>query len=147
METECRLELDPLLYLRPPVLDTAGAISLASALISALPSGAGPATRAAAKQLRLAAVELQAAWIDRNTKKEDPRPFDNRLDRAWSALRSRLAAYAELPAEGDPGAPPEPGPARSARELTLPPRPADPPAEGFTPPASPRRLERRRVRP
>ncbi len=102
---------DPLPYVRAPIVDVAGGVGLAVALINHAAPKAPPAVKAAAEQLREATIRLQEAWrkVPREAK-ADPRPADQALDTAWSALYFRLSGLALLPAAKHP---------RSARAAEL----------------------------
>jgi hypothetical protein len=88
-------------YLRAPKQDVPATVALAVALLAAVPKKAPPRVIKEAKRLRKAVTRLQFAWSQRQralvSDSADLRPFDNRLDTAWGALKQRLDAFATLP--------------------------------------------------
>lgn len=98
---EVAIELDPSRYLRAPVVDVPGAVALGIALLSSTERSLSGAPAKSAKQLRSRVVALQAAWGEQQAAPSatsvDPRPADQRLDRAWGAVGRRLESLAELP--------------------------------------------------
>ncbi|MBN9167805.1 MAG: hypothetical protein BGO98_28835 [Myxococcales bacterium 68-20] len=101
MADDAVTDLDPARYLRAPVLDVPGAIALGIALLSSTDGSLSGAPHASAKRLRARVLELQARWAEQravaSTPKTDPRPADQRLDRAWAAVGRRLETLSELP--------------------------------------------------
>ncbi len=87
--------LDPTLYVRAPRLSVASGLSLAKMLLTLVPTPSTPGVQRAARELRTAATTLERAWKAQSKPQRalDARPFDRRLDRAWSAISSRLANY------------------------------------------------------
>ena len=92
-------DIDPSVYVRPPVLDVASAIALATALLAAAPKDLSDSERRAAKRLRKDSGSLQDAWAkaDAAAPVADRRKVDTRVDNAWAILLDRAAAYASLP--------------------------------------------------
>ncbi len=97
--------IDPTLYLRPPRLDVASAISLGKMLKQARPADLPAPVRRVAKRLDDAVKALEGAWREGGKaaapKDVDARRVDRRLDNLWSAVRDRVAAFGALP-DGDP---------------------------------------------
>jgi hypothetical protein len=93
---------DPNEYTTVPARTPAGMMSLARGLLSAAASRPNRTVAARLVKVRERASTLQQAWIDVNRPApppEDGRPFDITLDRAWTALRSRLTAWDKLEPE------------------------------------------------
>ena len=99
--TDSVMDLDPARYLRAPVLDVPGAVALGIALLSSTDRSLSGAPHKSAKLLRGRVLELQSRWAEQraaaSTSKTDPRPADQRLDRAWAAVARRLETLSELP--------------------------------------------------
>lgn len=95
------LDMDVTRYLRAPVLDVARAVALGIALLAAMDKSLTGGPKKTAKHLRERVLELQARWKEQRAvaaaPKVDPRPADQRLDRAWAAVGRRLETLAELP--------------------------------------------------
>jgi hypothetical protein len=93
-------DFDPARYLRAPVVDVAGGVALSIALLSSRDRSLIGAPAKAAKQLRTSVMALQSAWGQQRAAivpKANPRPADQRLDRAWAAVCRRLETLSELP--------------------------------------------------
>jgi len=98
-------DVDPYLYLDPPVLDASGLLALGQALLDAAPISAHPSLQGPLRRLRQACDDLQGAL--RQVREAPPppppprpesrQPADFALDNAWTALYDRLRAYAMLP--------------------------------------------------
>ena len=101
MADDAVTDLDPARYLRAPVLDVPGAIALGIALLSSTDGSLSGAPHASAKRLHVRVLDLQARWAEQravaSAPKTDPRPADQRLDRAWAAVGRRLEPLSELP--------------------------------------------------
>jgi hypothetical protein len=99
--TDALTDLDMARYLRAPVLDVPGAVALGIALLSSMDHSLEGAPRKSAKALRARVIDLQARWADQRAvptaSKINPRPADQRLDRAWAAVGRRLETIAVLP--------------------------------------------------
>lgn len=99
--TDVLKALEPARYLRAPVLDVPGAIALGIALLSSIDRSLSGAPHKSAKLLRSRVLELQSRWAEQRAaasiSKTDPRPVDQRLDRAWAAVARRLETLSELP--------------------------------------------------
>lgn len=103
--------LDPLLYIEPPLLDSAATLTLARSLIelASRPADRSPAhaalasTEISAALRRLVSAEHELALAARRreppTRYELRQPADLAVDTAWTALYDRLRAYAMLPVE------------------------------------------------
>ncbi len=93
-------EIDPERYLRNPVLDVPGAFALGIALLHSMDKTLPSPAKKAARTMRAALVELQASWAQQveatSQPGTDPRPADQRLDRAWGAVGARLESVADL---------------------------------------------------
>lgn len=92
-------EFDPTPYLRLTLNDVSAGISLGVALLGAMPRTAPDNVKMAATKLRMATVLLQEANArsERGASLGEKRQADNVIDAAWSALHTRLEAYASLP--------------------------------------------------
>ena len=93
-------DFDPSRYLRTPVVDVSGGVALSIALLASADPSLEGAPAKAAKRLRTSVVALQSAWGQQRAvavPKVNPRPADQRLDRAWGAVGRRLETVAELP--------------------------------------------------
>ena len=98
-------DVDPYLYLDPPVLDASGLLALGQALLDAAPLSGHPSLHGPLRRLRQACDDLQGAL--RQVREAPPppppprpesrQPADFALDNAWTALYDRLRAYAMLP--------------------------------------------------
>lgn len=98
-------DVDPYLYLDPPVLDASGLLALGQALLDAAPISGHPSLHGPLRRLRQACDDLQGAL--RQVREAPPppppprpesrQPADFALDNAWTALYDRLRAYAMLP--------------------------------------------------
>lgn len=99
---------DPNAYTTVPTRTTAGTMSLARGLLSSAGSRPPRAVATRLTKIRDRATALQQAWIEANRPEppaEDARPYDVVLDRAWTALRSRLRAWEQVDPEfGSPRA-------------------------------------------
>ena len=95
---------DPIRYSRPPVINAASGIALATSLISAMPKESPEMIRRTATIMRGYTVDLQSAWIaqDKLAKAGDRRSTDLWIDTGWSAVEGRLSSYAMLRREGNP---------------------------------------------
>jgi hypothetical protein len=99
---EQNLDLDPQQYLRALQVDTPTMVAIIWSLASsAFRTAEGPVARKL-DRMRDAGRALEegrrAHEAARN--REDPRPFDVTLDRAWAALIARLQAWGQLPETG-----------------------------------------------
>lgn len=100
---------DPAVYSRPPKMTIEGGMTLCRVLADACPSSMPAGVKKAAKRLCEVAEAAQFAYTLRRktvgtTSTSDARPIDRNADTSWSALRSRLQAYAMLPQEKYPDA-------------------------------------------
>ncbi|MEM9453776.1 MAG: hypothetical protein AAGF11_06325 [Myxococcota bacterium] len=88
--------IDPSRYLHAPRVGVRSALGLAKMLLTVVPEDAGPAVDEAALTLGRSRDELEARWMSRVYARplEDARPYDHRLDRAWSAVSGSLDRYA-----------------------------------------------------
>jgi hypothetical protein len=98
---------DPALYSRPPKMTIEGGMTLCRVLADSCPASMSAGVKKAAKRLFEVAEAAQFAYTLRRksmgkTSNEDARPVDRNADTSWSALRSRLQAYAMLPPETYP---------------------------------------------
>lgn len=86
---------------RVPGMSTAEMLATSRATISRVDKDSPEVARRDAKKVRQRAIELQDEWIraDAQEKRADARPVDQRLDRAWSGLYSRLESYGDLSPE------------------------------------------------
>ena len=98
-------------YVRAPVINLAGGITLARALIDACPTDPKPSATVikACKHLEKTVDSARDKLAERNRllgvySDEDTRILDNEADRAWGALRQRLVALALLPQDVYPRA-------------------------------------------
>lgn len=116
---------DRMHYMQVPVLDVPSTIALSTALLAATPDHPPEGVREARNELRAAARTLEAAWkarLEADHRRQDPRPLDREVDRAWSALFAALDALANLPGDRYPRA----ARAERLRDQLF------PPAEGLT---------------
>ena len=93
---------DPALYIRPPVMTLTGGITLCRVVAEACPASMPAFVKTAATSLNATAEAAQVSLTARKKalgkgSEEDSRPVDKAADHSWSALRSRLDAYAMLP--------------------------------------------------
>lgn len=93
---------DPSLYTRAPGLSILSGMSLAQALCAVSPPSPSAPIKKAYQKLEKVRLAAQAAWASRQRalgpkESEASRQVDALADRAWAALRDRLAAYASLP--------------------------------------------------
>ncbi|MCA9711305.1 MAG: hypothetical protein KDK70_36035 [Myxococcales bacterium] len=90
-----RSSIKPASYLRVPRINVASGLTLARALLAAVPERPSPEVLAAARALQADADALQAQWMAKQSARsaEDVRPYDHRLDRAWSVIERILACY------------------------------------------------------
>ena len=100
---------DPSLYTSPPRMTLESGIALARALVAACPQSMPSRIQKAAKKLATATDNAQAKLALRqkamgNISEEDKRLVDQAGDASWGALRTRLNAYAMLPANEYPDA-------------------------------------------
>jgi len=100
---------DPALYFRPPKMTVEGGITLCRVIADACPAAMSASTQKAAKRLVEVAEAAQVAYTLRRKSLgkitvDDARPIDRGADNSWSALRTRLQAYAMLPQETYPDA-------------------------------------------
>ena len=100
-DTNLFVDLEPTRYLRSPILDVAGGVALGISLLTAAGNDLPPPAKRAAKALRQAVIALQNDWAAQRdagvSSPDETRPADQRLDRVWSAVGTRLQAVAELP--------------------------------------------------
>lgn len=106
---------DPSLYTRTPNFTLLGGITLAESLYQASPSDLPTSVKKAAVAMEKVRQAAQTAWSERQralgpSAEDGARDIDALCDRGWAALRARLAAYADLPADFYPKA-------KRAREL------------------------------
>lgn len=99
-------DIDGTLYMRAPQADVATMVALGVSLLSAVPKGAPPQVKGAAKTLRTSVVALQAAWGQAASLGPvvSKRVADTATDSAWGCLEARLSAYARLPVAKHPRA-------------------------------------------
>jgi len=99
-------DFDPTPYVRPPLLDVASGVALATSLLHAVPKDAPKPMRKAAQKVRKTTVAIQEAWAksDASGAPPDRRKADIRIDNAWGIFLDRLEAYASLPVEHFPKA-------------------------------------------
>ncbi len=98
-------DVDPYLYLDPPVLDASGLLALGQALLDGASVTPPPSLFGPLRRLRQACDDLQTALRQvRETpapaapiRQESRQPADFALDTAWTALYERLRAYVMLP--------------------------------------------------
>lgn len=100
---------DPGLYSRPPKMTIEGGMTLCRVVADACPAAMSASVKKAAKRLFEVAEAAQFAYTLRRKSHgkvnvDDARPIDRGADNSWSALRSRLQAYAMLPQETYPDA-------------------------------------------
>ncbi|MCU0686655.1 MAG: hypothetical protein MUF34_31145 [Polyangiaceae bacterium] len=94
--------LDSTVYLRLPRFDAPTAVAFGKMLREVRPQRLPPLAEKAAKRLDESVVKLEGAWrgsVRGAAREVDARPFDQRLDNLWSAVRGRLGAYSALPEE------------------------------------------------
>lgn len=93
-------KIDPSQYVRAPITDVAGAVSLGIGLLTYLPQTAPKPVKDAGLKLRDSVLALQAIWSETAvpTSPAGRRAADSAVDNAWGALEGRLASYARLPA-------------------------------------------------
>lgn len=104
--TAALARVDGSLYLRMPRVNALNALTLARAILIALPKPAPPSVKHAAKEMRADAVELQSAHVaEREAAPERPsrskREIDNEADALHGALKRRLEDY-QIVATRDP---------------------------------------------
>lgn len=108
---------DPSIYTSLPILTLASLVVLARTLATTAPRGLSALVQRTLAKLEKQAEMSQAAQAARmrtlGTATEDVRALDSLADRAVSAIRQRLEAYAMLPAEEFPQA------ARAGELITL----------------------------
>ncbi len=97
MKTETNARLDGSLYLRLPKVTAVGGLSLARAILIALPKSAPGGVKHCAKDMRACAVTVQDALTDRrNAEKPATRSagdIDNEADSLHGTIRRRLTDY------------------------------------------------------
>lgn len=93
-------------YLSLPVLDPAGTVALANALVAAATAERVVAVEHAYAKMKAELARLEAAWqpIAKEKPPSDRRPADRAVDNGWSALFDRLQGCAKLPAHRYPKA-------------------------------------------
>lgn len=85
-------------YSHMPRFDVRGAVALGTALVSAIPPEAPASVKEAADEISQKLEALNSAWGTRGAaRRESLRPYDQRLDAAWSALYGSIDAAAKLP--------------------------------------------------
>ncbi len=92
--------IDPTPYLRPPRLDAPSAIALGKMMREARPHDLPAPARQSGERLDESVKALEGAWQESERtgpREADMRPYDKRLDNAWSATNARLGAYKTLP--------------------------------------------------
>lgn len=109
MQTSDITPIDLSIYLRSPVFSVQEGISLARALLAAVPKGLPALVKRTADKLRQAADAAQDALLVRQRElnqlsDEDSRALDQEMDAVWSGLRLRLQGYAALSADSVPEA-------------------------------------------
>ena len=99
-------DFDPTPYVRPPIIDVASGVALATSLLNAVPKDPPESMRKAAQKVRKTTLALQQAWAksDESGAPLDRRKADMRTDNAWGIFLDRLEAYASLPVEHYPKA-------------------------------------------
>ncbi|MEM9459748.1 MAG: hypothetical protein AAGF11_36565 [Myxococcota bacterium] len=94
-------DLDPALFVQPPVFDVPGGIALGTALLRALDGTLPTTVQQAAERLETAVLVLERRWDEqRDTQARpdiDARTADLRLDYAWVAVGRRLEVLLDLP--------------------------------------------------
>lgn len=98
-------DVDPYLFLDPPLLDSSGLLALGQALMDGAPLSPLPSLLSPLRRLRQACDDLQALLrqsrdampAPTTLRSESRQPADFALDNAWTALYERLRAYAMLP--------------------------------------------------
>jgi hypothetical protein len=94
-------QIDPVLYLRFPKLDVAGALFLAKVLLQRVPKGSSASVRKSASILTESLDDLREKWARQSVPgSRKLQPLARRLGGAWAAVRDRLLAYEASP-EGD----------------------------------------------
>lgn len=95
-------DLDPQQYLRALQVDATTMVAIIWSLVSAAFRKPEGALARKLEQMRDAgrALEEGRRAHEAARTKEDPRPFDQTLDRAWAALIARLQAWGQLPEAG-----------------------------------------------
>jgi len=99
---EQNLNLDPQEYLRALQVDTPTMVAIIWSLTSAAFRAPEGALARKLDRMRDAGRALEEGRRAHETarNREDPRPFDVTLDRAWAALIARLQAWGQLPEKG-----------------------------------------------
>jgi len=98
------IEIDPLLYLRPPTMDVPTAITLGRSLLAAAPAVRLESFVVARDALKSSLTDLEADWNAQQdiTPDEDPRPVDQSMDNAWACLVGRVECGSKLPVARHP---------------------------------------------
>lgn len=96
--TAALARVDGSLYLRMPRVNALSGITLARAILIALPKSAPPSVKHAAREMRANAVELQSAHMAEREAPLEPasrskREIDNEADALHGAIRRRLEDY------------------------------------------------------
>lgn len=104
--TAALARVDGSLYLRMPRVNALSGITLARAILIALPKSAPPSVKHAAKEMRTYAVELQSAHAAENkttpeTPSRNKREVDNEADALHGAIKRRIEDY-QIVATRDP---------------------------------------------
>jgi hypothetical protein len=92
---------DPSPYVHAPTITVSSGVTLALALVDAVPKSAPANVKKAAKHLKTAAEQARADLAERNRQlgvfsEEASRVLDNEGDRAWGGLQKRLEGMAML---------------------------------------------------
>jgi hypothetical protein len=84
-------------YVTLPSFDVRGGFALGVALLIAVPASAPEVVKDAARGVRTSVVALQEGWSARSSEQPlESKPADQRVDKAWGALRASLAAAQSL---------------------------------------------------
>lgn len=94
-------DLDPALFVQPPVFDVPGGIALGTALLRTIDGTLPTTVQQAAERLETAVLVLERRWDEQRDTQDRPdidaRTADLRLDHAWVAVGRRLEVLLDLP--------------------------------------------------
>lgn len=99
--SDALVDLDPALFVQPPVFNVPGGIALGAALLRSMDATMPSTVQQAAERVETAVLVLERRWTEQRESEDRPqidaRTADLRLDRAWVAVGRRLEVLLDLP--------------------------------------------------